>query len=111
MISTGSEVGVTVQTAAELENQGKSVRVVSIPCVEVFKQQDKSYQDKVLPSGISKAVIETAQGDLWYKWIGTDGLTIDMHTFGASAPGEVVAAHFGFSKDAIVKRIKTHFRM
>ncbi|MCC7459680.1 MAG: transketolase [Proteobacteria bacterium] len=111
LVSTGSEVGVTVAAAAEWESQGKSVRVVSIPCLEVFKQQDKSYRDEVLPTSARKAVIETAQGELWYKWIGSDGLAIDMHTFGTSAPGEKVAEHFGFSKDAIVKRIKNHFSM
>lgn len=109
LISTGSEVGVTVQAAQELEAAGKSVRVVSIPCLEVFKQQDKSYQESVLPKTTRKVSIETAQGDLWYKWIGSDGLLIDMHTFGTSAPGEVVAKHFGFSCEAIVKKIKSHF--
>jgi transketolase len=111
LISTGSEVGVTVSAAQELEAAGKSVRVVSIPCLEIFKQQDKKYQESVLPKNINKAVIETAQGDLWYKWIGQDGLAIDMHSFGTSAPGEVVANHFGFSKELIVKKIKSHFSL
>jgi len=111
LISTGSEVGVTCQAAQELEAAGKSVRVVSIPCLEVFKQQDQKYQESVLPKGVKKVSIETTHGDLWYKWIGSDGLAIDMHTFGTSAPGEVVASHFGFSKDAIVKKIKSHFSM
>jgi transketolase len=109
LISTGSEVGVTCQVATELEAQGKSVRVVSIPCLEMFNQQDKKYQESVLPKNTKKVSIETAQGDLWYKWIGSDGLAIDMHTFGTSAPGEVVAEHFGFSKTAILEKIKQHF--
>ena len=75
-----------------------------MPCLEIFESQSASYKDSVLPRHIRKAVIETTQGDLWYKWIGQDGVMIDMHSFGASAPGEKVAEHFGFSKDAIVKK-------
>lgn len=109
LISTGSEIGVTVAAAHELEKSGKSVRVVSIPCLEVFKTQDPKYRDSVLPKNVKKAVIETTQGDLWYKWIGSEGLMIDMQTFGTSAPGEVVAEHFGFSKTKIVEKISQLF--
>ena len=105
IISTGSEIGLAVDVKKELESKGKSVRVVSMPCLEIFESQSASYKDSVLPRNIRKAVIETTQGDLWYKWIGQDGIMIDMHSFGASAPGEKVAEHFGFSKDAIVKKI------
>lgn len=109
IISTGSELGLACEVADEFKNLGKSVRVVSMPCVEVFAKQDAKYRTSVLPTNAKKVAIETAQGDLWYKWIGSDGLAIDMHSFGTSAPGEKVAEHFGFSKQAIVQKIKNHF--
>lgn len=105
LISTGSEIGLACEVKKELEAKGKSVRVVSVPCVEIFDQQTPTYKNEVLPREVKKVVIETTRGDLWYKWIGQDGIMIDIQTFGTSAPGEKVAEHFGFTKDAIVSKI------
>lgn len=106
LISTGSEIGLAVEVKKELEAQGKLVRLVSMPCLEIFAKQDKSYRQSVLPDNVKKCVIEATQPDLWYKWIGSDGIAVGMTSFGESGPAKDVAKHFGFSKDAIVKKIK-----
>lgn len=105
LIATGSEVSLACQVQKEMEKQGRATRVVSIPCLEVFAQQDPTYIEKVLPLDVQKVAIEAAQGDLWYKWVGQDGMVIDLQDFGASAPGEVVAQHVGLHVDTIVECI------
>ena len=106
IISTGSEIGIACEVQKQLESAGTSARVVSMPCVEVFEKQSADYKKSVLPDGAKKCVIEATQGDLWYKWIGSDGLVIGMTSFGASGPASDVAKHFGFTPDDIVQKIK-----
>jgi transketolase len=107
LIATGSEVGLAMETKALLEKKDKSVRVVSIPCLERFAEQDTHYIHNVLPENIRTVAIEAAQGDLWYKWVGADGLVISMDEFGASGPGKVVAEHFGFTPNSVFDQIMT----
>ena len=78
---------------------------MSIPCLEKFADQDTDYIHSVLPRDTMTVAIEAAQGDLWYKWVGRDGLVISMDQFGASGPGQAVAEHFGFTANAVYDRV------
>ena len=106
LIATGSEVGITVEAAGLLRDQGKAVRVVSMPSTSVFDQQDAAYKEAVLPKAVTKRVaVEAAHVDYWYKYVGLDGAVVGMTTFGESAPGGVLLKHFGFSAAAIVAKV------
>lgn len=107
LIATGSEVGVTVKAAAALQAKNYNVRVVSMPSTSVFDQQDVAYQESVLPSHIfARVAVEAAHADYWYKYVGFDGRTVGMTTFGESAPGGVLFEHFGFTVDNIVNVVE-----
>jgi transketolase len=107
LIATGSEVSLALESAKELEAEGVSVRVVSMPCVEVFEQQEASYQEQVLPNATRKRVaVEAAHVDYWRKWVGLDGAVVGMKGFGASAPGGDLYKHFGFTVENIVDKVK-----
>ncbi len=101
LIATGSEVGVAVEAAEQLSD--KKVRVVSMPCAEVFEQQDQAYRDDVLPPAVRKRIaIEAAHKDYWHKYVGLDGRVIGMDRFGESAPGGVLMKEFGFTVENAV---------
>ena len=100
LIATGSEVGLAMQAAAKL---GDGVRVVSMPCTDVFDRQDAGYRESVLPKSVRKRVaIEAGVSDFWRKYVGLDGAVIGIDTFGASAPIEALLPHFGFTVDNVV---------
>jgi len=112
IIATGSEVGLAMQAAESLVNKnvGKKVRVVSMPCAEVFEQQDKLYRDSVLPPSVTKRVaIEACHRDFWYKYVGLNGVIFGMSTFGESAPAEALFKHFGFTVEHIVEQVQKQF--
>ena len=103
LIATGSEVGLAMQAAAKLEEQGRQVRVVSMPSTSVFDQQDASYKQAVLPVQVgARIAIEASHADYWYKYVGLEGRIIGMTTFGESAPAPALFEHFGFTVDNIV---------
>lgn len=103
LIATGSEVGITVQAAQQLEAAGISTRVVSLPCTARFDKQDQAYRDRVLPPNLRKRIaVEAASSDYWYKYVGLDGGVIGMNSFGASAPDKALYAYFGITVEAIV---------
>lgn len=105
LIATGSEVGVALNAAQHLNEQGKQVRVVSMPSTDVFDAQDINYKEKVLPRSVSKRLaIEAGVSDYWFKYVGIGGSTIGIDTFGASAPGSVAMKHFGFSEENIIQK-------
>lgn len=105
LIATGSEVHIALNAAQQLNQQGKQVRLVSMPSTDVFDAQDERYKESVLPSNVSRRLaIEAGVPDYWSKYVGLEGGTIGIATFGASAPGDVVMKHFGFSEENIVKR-------
>lgn len=106
LIATGSEVNLAMNAAQQLEDEGISVRVVSMPSTSYFDQQDKTYRDSVLPADIPKLAIEAAHSDFWYKYIGSNGDILGMTTFGESAPGGVLMEHFGFTTGNVVKKAK-----
>ncbi len=106
LIATGSEVELALKVFDKLAEQGKNVRLVSMPCTEMFDAQTKEYQEKVLPSTCTKRVsIEASATDSWFKYIGLQGVAIGMSSFGESAPASKVFEHFGFTVDAVLEKI------
>ena len=106
-IGTGSELHLCVDAAKELTNQGRKVRVVSIPCVELFEEQSDSYKEEVLPSDVRKRlVVEAAETFGWHKYIGLDGDSVTMSSFGASAPGGTCMEKFGFTVENVLNKAK-----
>lgn len=104
LIATGSEVALAMDAAAELEKQGKAVRVVSMPSTYRFNGQDAEYRESVLPKAVTKRIaIEASHADYWYKYVGLDGRVIGMTTFGESAPAGELFKHFGFTVENILK--------
>ena len=102
-IATGSEVELATKAAAELSAQGHKIRVVSMPCAELFSAQDALYKQSVLPIEVgARIAIEAAHEDFWYKFVGLDGRIIGMSTFGESAPGNVLMEHFGFTLENVL---------
>ncbi len=102
IIATGSEVELAVQAANQLK--GYNVRVVSMPCCELFDAQDDEYKSQVLPSSGKRMSVEAATGALWYKYVGLDGKVISMESFGESAPADQLFKKFGFSVENIVEQ-------
>jgi transketolase len=107
LIGTGSEVNLCVEAAEKLRSEGKKVRVVSMPCVELFEQQDKAYKESVLPKAVKKRVsVEAGVTYGWERFVGDEGVSIGINQFGASAPGGVVMEKFGFTVDNVIAKAK-----
>ncbi|MCP2024647.1 transketolase [Pseudomonas laurylsulfatiphila] len=103
LIATGSEVGLAVQAYDKLTEQGRKVRVVSMPCTSVFDAQDAGYKQSVLPLQVSARIaIEAAHADYWYKYVGLEGRVIGMTTYGESAPASALFEEFGFTLENIL---------
>ena len=103
LIATGSEVSLAVEAADKLTEQGRKVRVVSMPCTSVFDAQDASYKQLVLPMEVgARIAVEAAHADYWYKYVGLDGRIIGMTTYGESAPAGELFEEFGFTVDNIL---------
>ncbi|BCD97562.1 transketolase [Marinagarivorans cellulosilyticus] len=103
LIATGSEVGLAMKSAEALAAKGKKVRVVSMPCTNIFDQQDAEYKQSVLPVEVTARVaIEAAHVDYWAKYVGLEGAVVGMSSFGESAPGNVLLEHFGFTAENVV---------
>ena len=107
LIATGSEVGLAMDAAKELEAKGKNVRVVSMPCAELFCKQDAAYIESVLPASVSARVaVEALHKDYWYKFVGLKGAIVGMDTFGESAPINDLMQHFGFTVEKVVAAVE-----
>ena len=110
MIATGSEVGPTLEAAERLAADDINAQVVSMPSWEIFENQYEAYKESILPQLVTKRmVIEAGSSYGWHKYIGQDGATVTVDTFGASAPGSVMMEKFGFTVDNIVAKAKTLF--
>ena len=104
LIATGSEVGIAMEAKAKLDAGGARTRVVSMPCTDVFDRQDADYRESVLPNAVRKRVaVEAGITGFWRQYVGLDGAVVGIDRFGASAPGDVLFRHFGFTADAIVE--------
>jgi len=107
LIGSGTELDLCVKAAEQLSAEGKKVRVVSIPCVELFEEQDAGYRESVLPAAVRKRVVVEASGSFgWHKYSGFDGATVSIDRFGASAPGAVCLEKFGFTVENVVAKAK-----
>jgi transketolase len=107
LIATGSEVDLAMQAMRVLADQGVAVRVVSMPCTNVFDAQPLEYRESVLPGWCRKRVaIEAGVTDFWRKYVGLDGAVVGIDTFGASAPAEALFRHFGFTVEHVVDAVK-----
>jgi len=105
LIGTGTELDLCVQAAKKLTIEGRKVRVVSMPCVELFEEQSESYKEEILPSNIRKRiVVEAAESFGWHKYIGLDGDSVTMSSFGASAPGGLCMEKFGFTVENVLDK-------
>lgn len=106
LIASGSEVALAMEAADALSGEGIGARVVSMPCMEVFREQDASYRDSVLTPGVKRVAIEAGSPQPWYEWTGSGSAVIGMSTFGASAPAKVLFEKFGFSVENVVRTVK-----
>ncbi len=105
LISTGSEVIITMKAAEKLTEHGHNIRVVSMPSTDVFDRQDLTYRESVLPTWVkARVAVEAGITDYWYKYVGLSGVIIGMTTFGESAPGEKLFEKFGFTVENIVEK-------
>lgn len=104
IIATGSEVELAIQAATKLTEQGKAVRVVSMPSTDAFDMQDAAYREAVLPAAVTKRIaVEACIVDSWYKYVGLNGKIIGMTSFGESAPAEQLFAHFGITTEKVIE--------
>lgn len=104
LIATGSEVAVAVEAQAKLKEEGFDVSVVSMPAQNIFDEQDEDYKESVLPSDVKQRMsIEMAATFGWDKYVGSQGLTYGIDSFGASGEGSQVTEHFGFTPDQVVQ--------
>jgi len=111
ILSTGSEVSVAVEAARRLHAEdGLQVRVVSMPCLEVFERQDAAYRATVIPAGARRASFEAGRTGLWWRYLGLDGLALGVDGFGASAPGPVLGDKYGLTADHVTAHLRAWLR-
>ena len=107
IIASGSEVNLAMKAKKVLLEKGIDVRVVSMPCQEIFDQQDEQYKDAVLPNAMRKRLsVEMASSFGWHKYVGLDGITMSIDEFGKSAPAQDVIQSYGFTVDGVVENIE-----
>ncbi|NHC60657.1 transketolase [Paenalcaligenes suwonensis] len=106
IMATGSEVELALAAQAELANKGIAVRVVSMPCTNIFDAQDKAWRDEVLPAGLPRVAIEAGSTGLWHKYVGLDGAVLGIDSYGASAPADVLFEHFGLTAAKLVAAVE-----
>ncbi|MFZ5774798.1 MAG: transketolase [Thermodesulfobacteriota bacterium] len=107
LIATGSEVELAMAAAKALADKGRKVRVVSMPCVELFEEQEEAYRNHVLPESVqARVVVEAGVTGGWYKYAGCKGRVVGIDRFGESAPAEQLFAYFGFTVENVVKSVE-----
>jgi transketolase len=106
IIATGSEVSLGTEAARALNERGRRVRVVSMPCCELFDEQEEAYRESVLPGHVTvRVAIEAGVRDYWYRYVGLGGRVIGMSTFGASAPAGELFKHFGLTSEKVIEAV------
>ena len=107
LMGSGSEVQLAVEAAKELAKQGVAARVISVPCMEWFEQQDDAYKEQVMPAAVTARVsVEAGLPDPWYKYLGCKGKAVAMDSFGLPGAAGELFEHFGFTADAVVAKAK-----
>lgn len=110
IIATGSEVELALETKKLLAENGKNIRVVSMPSMELFREQDEAYKEEVLPKEVTNRIsLEMGSTFGWAEWTGTDGLNIGIDTFGLSGKGDEVTAEFGFTPEKVAEKITNKY--
>lgn len=108
LLASGSEVDLAVKAKAELEKEGRKIRVVSMPCMDLFEEQSEEYKESVLPKSVRKRVAIEALSDFgWGRYVGLDGAYVTMKGFGASAPAAQLFEKFGFTTENVVNTVKS----
>jgi transketolase len=106
ILASGSEVNLAIETSHKLAKDKIYTKVISVPCQELFDSQSKSYKQKILGETKFKVSIEAASTDCWKKYVGTEGLTFGIDTFGKSAPYKEIYKYFGLTTENISKKAK-----
>ena len=107
LIASGSEVSLAIDAQALLKADGVDARVVSMPCMELFEAQDTAYREKILPKKVrARVAVEALSSFGWERYVGLDGKTVAMESFGASAPGSTLFKNFGFTKERVAQTVK-----
>jgi len=105
LIGTGAQLGLALDAGRKIAADGTSVRVVSMPCWELFEEQPQAYRDEVLPPDVkARLSVEAGVSLGWSKWVGDHGASVSIEHFGASAPGPTVLEEFGYTVDNVVAR-------
>lgn len=107
IIATGSEVALAMDAQKTLADEDIHVRVVSMPCTNLFDRQDQSYKDSVLLKDVKRVAVEAGVTDFWRKYVGLDGAIVGIDTFGESAPAGELFKHFGFTAENVAKAVKS----
>ena len=107
LIATGSELDLAMKSCEALKAEGIASRVVSMPSTHAFDRQDQAYKDSVLTPGVKRVSIEAGVTDYWTKYVGLDGASVGINTYGESAPGGKLFEHFGFTVENVVKTVKS----
>jgi len=106
LIGTGSELSIAMEARERLAAEGIAVRVVSMPCTNLFDRQDRAYRDAVLPLALPAVAVEAAQPDFWHKYTGRNGAIVGVASFGESAPAKDLYNHFGITAAAVAQAVK-----
>jgi transketolase len=107
IIATGSEVSIAMDAQKALAQDGVHVRVVSMPCTNLYDRQDQAYKDSVLAKGVKRVAVEAGVTGFWHKYVGLEGAVVGMDCFGESAPAGELFKHFGFTAENVVKTVKS----
>ena len=110
IVATGSEVSLAVEAKAMLAKEGLDIRVVSLPCLELFLEQDRAYRDEVIPPGCPAVSLEAGISAPWRSIVGLDGLALGVDDYGASAPPTVLMEKLGFTADQVTAKILAWWR-
>ena len=106
LIGTGSELSIAMEARERLAAEGIAVRVVSMPCTNLFDRQERAYRDAVLPLALPAVAVEAAQPDFWHKYTGRNGAIVGVASFGESAPAKDLYNHFGITAAAVAQAVK-----
>jgi transketolase len=110
IVATGTEVEPAVRAAKQLDQEGRRVRVVSMPCLEIFEIQEADYRNSVLPRDTPRLIVEAGSTDAWYKYVGSSGAVMGLDRFGESAPGDELFKHFGLDTEGVLHKARELLR-
>lgn len=110
IVATGSEIALATEAASQLDGEGVTVQVVSMPCTSVFDGQSQQYRDKVLPPGVPRVAVEAGSRDGWWRYVSCDGAVLGIDSFGASAPAGQLFEHYGFTPENLIRIVKDVLR-